>query len=178
MKKKNEAHELVLQCLTEALLQIMERKPFSQISISELCERAGVSRISFYRNFNSMPEILVNYLSTSTDEWWEEFITIHKEDFHEKFWEELLTQYKKNERLIKLLFKNDMSYIIKNHIFNSCGPKENQEPQEQYLYAMLAGAIYGIVEQWIKLGMKEYPSKINMKDFIEFAGNYAVNDNE
>ena len=33
------------------ILQLMEKKPFSEIKISELCERAGVSRISFYRNF-------------------------------------------------------------------------------------------------------------------------------
>jgi len=178
MKKKNEAHELVLQCLTQALLQLMEKKPFSEIKISELCERAGVSRISFYRNFNSMPEILINYLSSCTDDWWEEFAKKPQEEFHEKFWEELLLLYKKNEKLIKLLSDNNMSYIIKNHIFDACGPKETQDIQTQYLRAMLAGAIYGIVEQWIKLGTNELPKKINIESFMKIAVEYKVVEND
>ena len=121
MKRKNEAHELVLQCLTEALLKLMEKKPFNEINVSELCEKAGVARASFYRNYDSMQEILTNYLSSVTDEWWEEFVKYPEDEFHEKFWKELLLQYKKNEELIKLIYQNDMSYIIKNHIFNSCG---------------------------------------------------------
>ena len=52
MKRKNEAHELVLQCLTEALLKLMEKKPFNEINVSELCEKAGVARASFYRNYD------------------------------------------------------------------------------------------------------------------------------
>jgi len=124
MKRKNEAHELVLQCLTEALLKLMEKKPFNEISVSELCEKAGVARASFYRNYDSMQEILTNYLSSVTDEWWEEFVKYPEDEFHEKFWKELLLQYKKNEELIKLIYQNDISYIIKNHIFNSCGPTD------------------------------------------------------
>ena len=116
MKRKNEAHELVLQCLTEALLKLMEKKPFNEINVSELCEKAGVARASFYRNYDSMQEILTNYLSSVTDEWWEEFVKYPEDEFHEKFWKELLLQYKKNEELIKLIYQNDMSYIIKNHI--------------------------------------------------------------
>lgn len=113
MKRKNEAHELVLQCLTEALLKLMEKKPFNEISVSELCEKAGVARASFYRNYDSMQEILTNYLSSVTDEWWEEFVKYPEDEFHEKFWKELLLQYKKNEELIKLIYQNDISYIIK-----------------------------------------------------------------
>ena len=109
MKRKNEAHELVLQCLTEALLKLMEKKPFNEISVSELCEKAGVARASFYRNYDSMQEILTNYLSSVTDEWWEEFVKYPEDEFHEKFWKELLLQYKKNEELIKLIYQNDTS---------------------------------------------------------------------
>ena len=84
MKRKNEAHELVLQCLTEALLKLMEKKPFNEINVSELCEKAGVARASFYRNYDSMQEILTNYLSSVTDEWWEEFVKYPEDEFHEK----------------------------------------------------------------------------------------------
>ena len=47
MARKNEAHDMVMESLTEALLQLMRTKPLSEISVSELCDKAGVSRVSF-----------------------------------------------------------------------------------------------------------------------------------
>ena len=36
MERKNAAHELVIESMTEALMQLMRVKPLSEISISEL----------------------------------------------------------------------------------------------------------------------------------------------
>ena len=47
-----DAHILVMESLTEALIQLMRKKPLAEIKISELCDKAGVSRVSFYRNFD------------------------------------------------------------------------------------------------------------------------------
>ena len=46
-ERKNEAHDMVMESLTQALLQLMEKKPLSKINVSELCTRAGVGRVSF-----------------------------------------------------------------------------------------------------------------------------------
>lgn len=45
--------------LTEALIILLQSKEFDRISISELCAKAGVSRMSFYRNFKNKNDILV-----------------------------------------------------------------------------------------------------------------------
>ena len=44
MAKTNEAHTIALESLTEALLRLMEQKPLKTINVSELCDKAGVSR--------------------------------------------------------------------------------------------------------------------------------------
>ena len=41
------------QLLEEQLFQAMLQKPYAEISVSELCEDAGVSRKSFYRYFGN-----------------------------------------------------------------------------------------------------------------------------
>lgn len=64
-ERKNEAHDMVMESLTQALLQLMEKKPLSKINVSELCTRAGVGRVSFYRNFDSMDDILVQHLKNA-----------------------------------------------------------------------------------------------------------------
>ena len=39
-------------------MQLLEKKDLKKITISELVERAGVSRAAFYRNYSSKEEIL------------------------------------------------------------------------------------------------------------------------
>ena len=44
--------------ICEAMLDLMETRPFEEVSVTELCARAGVSRTSFYRHFDGVYEVL------------------------------------------------------------------------------------------------------------------------
>ena len=139
MARKNEAHDAVVESLTQALLLMMEQKPLAQINISELCEKAGVSRVSFYRNFDSMEQILLQHFIRCTDDWWADFKKKDSAAMSESFWSELLEQYRKNKRLVQLLYENGVSHIIKEHIFACCAPDSAPDEMEGYARAMLAG---------------------------------------
>jgi len=41
---------------------IMKRKDFNEISITEITQKAGVSRMAFYRNYKSKEDIIINYI--------------------------------------------------------------------------------------------------------------------
>ena len=162
MARKNEAHDMVMESLTEALLQLMRAKPLADISVSELCDKAGVSRVSFYRNFDSMDDILVRHLTRSTDAWWAKFSLSSEEDFYQNFWPELLTEYRKNQQLILLIYQNERSSLLKEHIFTCCAVNNCTDEWEAYLRAGLAGALYGLVDEWIKRGMGEFPQGFSL----------------
>lgn len=40
-------------CITKALVKLTQEKALSSISVTELCQAAGVSRMAFYRNYDS-----------------------------------------------------------------------------------------------------------------------------
>ena len=48
----------------EALVELLESKPLSAISVSELTQRAGVSRVTFYRNYDSIEEVLERHVAS------------------------------------------------------------------------------------------------------------------
>nr|WP_319487342.1 IS3 family transposase [uncultured Caproiciproducens sp.] len=50
--------------LTKALLELMKNKPFQEISISEIAEKADLSRRTFYRSFSSKEEVICFHLQT------------------------------------------------------------------------------------------------------------------
>ena len=51
MKVKREA--LVSAYITEALLILMKKEKYKDITITEICEKAGTTRMSFYSKFSS-----------------------------------------------------------------------------------------------------------------------------
>ena len=54
-KKQN---RIVCESLREALIILMNEKNYYKISICELCEKAGVSRMAFYNNYKSKDDLL------------------------------------------------------------------------------------------------------------------------
>ncbi len=166
MARKNELHDMVIESLTEALLQIMREKPLSQINVSELCERAGVSRVSYYRNYSSMRDILIKQLTKCTDSWWEVFSQKPMEEFYRTFLSELFAQYRANKKLILLLYQSNTSFILKEHIFACCGSAAERDDENAYSRAVLAGAIYGLVDEWIRRGMGELPDGFSLRKMV------------
>ena len=53
--KQSEKSKLWME---EALLQLMEKKEFATITVTDICEKAGISRLTFYRNFEVKEDIL------------------------------------------------------------------------------------------------------------------------
>lgn len=59
----------VIEHITESLLTLLEDKAIEDISISELCDNAGIGRASFYRNYNSKEDILKAYINKLFNGW-------------------------------------------------------------------------------------------------------------
>lgn len=47
--------------IMNAFYSLMKKKPFQEISITEISEIAGVSRLTFYRNFESKEDVIFEY---------------------------------------------------------------------------------------------------------------------
>ena len=53
-------------CLVQALMRLLQEKPLSSISITELAAEAGISRMTYYRNYQSIDDVLLSHLSTTS----------------------------------------------------------------------------------------------------------------
>lgn len=51
--------ERTLKLLTQAMLDLLHEKPFTNITISEICDRAMVRRPTFYRHFQNKEDLLL-----------------------------------------------------------------------------------------------------------------------
>ena len=45
--------------IEKALLELMKRTPFEEITVSSVCQRAGISRTAFYHHYSKLDDVLL-----------------------------------------------------------------------------------------------------------------------
>lgn len=156
MNKKREANALVIECITTALLEMMKKRPFNSITITALTQRAGVGRVSFYRNFESKEDVLRKYLKNIMDEWFKPYEGLDGLDSSEKMFE----YFYENKDLYVLLYRQGLAHISLQSIMDACGPKPEQPNALAYVTSFIAHGIYGWIEEWFKRGAQETPKEM------------------
>ncbi|MDR0502267.1 MAG: TetR/AcrR family transcriptional regulator [Treponema sp.] len=49
----------------DALMLLMDEKPYENITVSDIADKAGIARPTFYRNFDDKDEVVLQYLNNS-----------------------------------------------------------------------------------------------------------------
>lgn len=60
--KPNRQVERTKSWIFEALMLRMDEKPYDRITVSDICEKAGVARPTFYRNYEDKDDVIFEYL--------------------------------------------------------------------------------------------------------------------
>lgn len=169
MNKKQEVNALVRECITTALLELMQTKSFDSITITDLTKRAGVGRVSFYRNFESKEDVLRKHLQELLAAWSQWF----EGQTECSFPEAILEHYYAHSELYLLLYRQGLSHISLQSVKDACGPKPEQPNALAYAAAFIAYGLYGWIEEWFKRGMQESPSEMaRLFEQAQQAGNH------
>ncbi|MGM9537159.1 MAG: TetR/AcrR family transcriptional regulator [Candidatus Onthomonas sp.] len=156
MNKKQEANAFVKECITAALFQMLKTQALESISITELTRKAGVGRVSFYRNFESKEDVIRQYLAKITKEWGEAF----ERNPSENLIESLFSHYQRHKDIFILLYKAGLWHLSLQSVKDACGPKPEQDNRSAYQSAFLAYGLYGWLEEWFKRGLTETPKEM------------------
>ncbi len=165
MKIKREA--LVSEYIMDALLMLMRKKEYKDISITEICEKAGVTRMSFYRNFESKEDILKKWLTSITDDFLAVSGISYKNDSNRDYFIKLFTHLKQYKVICTTMYKADMIYLVKNQ-FDRVFLEIHRGDYDDYKSYFLAGGIYNVFLLWLINGCKESPQQIanKMRDIL------------
>lgn len=149
----------VIEHITAAMLELLREKSIEEISISELCELAGIGRASFYRNFDSKEDILRAYIRKLFQEWTNGWTTDDSKPLSELL-RALFAHFEMHRDFYGLLYKRKLLYLLKDVIIGLCGPLPEHSKEEAYARAYVSYALYGWVEVWFQRGMQETAEEI------------------
>lgn len=156
----------------KALLSLLEKKPFEYVTISELCEMAGVNRSTFYLHYENTSDVLKEALAYVLDNFASHF-PVDRESISSKFihcdLQELnfidrkylhpyLSFIKENQRLFSAVLSQPTAFDSRaifqrlfDHVFSPILDRFHYPREEQhYVMMFYLNGITAIINEWIK----------------------------
>lgn len=146
--------------IAEALMALIRVKPYAQITISELCKTAGISRQTFYSLFASRENVVVFTLQAGERDI-PEITPPERSNDREDSLRWLCRGYSEyilqNRELIKLLVDNRIDYLLYDSFFDAMDSCECFLPKadactRSYAASFYAGGIACVARRYAQEG--------------------------
>ena len=152
--------------LFQALIDLMEVKPVNRISVSELTERAGVNRTSFYNFYTGIDDMIQKIEAELSHSLAEAFRAYALEsDNHEsaaKLFSFLFGFVKDNAKIFGFLLTPETNYVV---IQKTCALLSQyistESPEQQYSLPFITFGCIGMIQHWLEGGMKDSPESMS-----------------
>jgi len=166
---RNSENLIVRESIFFALMQLMEKKKFNDITITEITNRAGVSRMSYYRNYVEKKEIILSYMDELFETYWENIHSKPQDDFQSACL--YFNYFRENKKLLFHILESGLTqFILEKHnlylqtIFKDLYNQVTLEStKEKYVIDFLSGGLFKTLISWAEGGMQEsneYMAKI------------------
>ena len=168
------ANTVVRRSLAIALLKFMESTPFADISVTELTQKAGVSRMGYYRNYDSKLALLKDYLAQIEDDFPFIDLTAASESEFYAFLRQVFDYLSKFELSTKILLNQGFEGLILETLLNSKIFVEYRKKQSltcqattalqdksgEYNLVFASGMLYHTYIHWVRQGQAETPQQL------------------
>ena len=171
MKKNKSKYFYTASLMNQALLELLEKKDIEFITITEITQKAGVNRSTFYLHYENIYELLEETISNLNGE----FLNTFKENISQKIatkdkvfliTEEFLIPYlnfcKKNKRILNTihqkpqLFQNEKAYkkMYDTIFYPAISQFLSSETQRIYYLEFFTQGVLGVIRKWMELDCK------------------------
>ena len=146
LRNNNEAsHRETRECIKSALVELLQKKRFESITMTDIIRKSGVSRSGVYRNYKSKKEIMFDIYREQVDEVFSEFGSSVSENM-----ETIFRVGKQNEKAIKAIIDAGLEHNLLD-IMN----KRYEGVSVSFYIPLWVGMIYNGFIEWAKSGMDE-----------------------
>ena len=138
--------------IVDAFAILLENKNFSDITVKEIVDKAGVGRATFYRNFQDKEDVL-RYKFQEIGRGFD--VDKTKESISKEYLyyaiAKMLCLLKENKNLMRNLFRSNVEYIYFNFLNDSMKFLFETKTglSNKFIHLGYSGALYNITKEWI-----------------------------
>jgi AcrR family transcriptional regulator len=144
----------------KALISLLKKNAFRKISIEDITKKAGVARLTFYRNYESKEDILINQGRKVYEKLMADLeLGIDEENVTYSSIKKIISVFNDYAELFEVLLENNLEYLIMqsfeveiSHILNRIF---GVDKEDKYKVKFYEGALFAIAIEWIKNSREE-----------------------
>lgn len=159
-ERNAELKKITQESVTKAMLLLMQDNNYEDISVTMLCNRAGISRNAFYKNFetkeNVFKKIVVDYNKNLLRKLGSPF----NDKVNINWYIEYFKEIRSTSDFLKLLIKTNLQNMYLEFVNHLLTFNSKISPETKYTRLMWNGAIQNITITWIKNGIVESPEEM------------------
>ncbi len=160
IKQINESKQMIL----DGFMRLLEYEKYDQITVSQIAQESGVTRMTLYRHFKEKEDIIIFAFEQNLDKALKHLDQVDNPSLQTllEYRFKLLKESKYTSILAKQNKLNKLSQTLGKqfiHHFDSIIP----EFREEYDKAFVAGGIDAMTVLWINNGMIESPEYMALK---------------
>lgn len=150
--KQNRRAQYSRQMIEATVLKLLETKPVTAISVTEVCQQADVNRTTFYRHYTDIPQCLesieLGFLNS---------YPFNKQASPMANVEGILTAFYQQPQLSNLVFVEGKTKLLERMRMTT---PENVPTTNPYQMIYIWGGVKDIIRYWVKQGMPETPKEL------------------
>ncbi|MBO7474328.1 MAG: TetR/AcrR family transcriptional regulator [Ruminococcus sp.] len=176
----NKSALLSQKLISDAMLRLLEENPFNEISVSDLCREAQVSRQTFYSLFGAKENVILYELNHNCCFLPEESsATCHSAVFR-SFCEDYSRYIIEKKHIISLLVRNDMIHFLYDVQYRSLMEckyfiSDVSDENRIFIVDFIASGMNSIAKNFILTGGKADVGFLKKLMFSLFGGLYFKN---
>lgn len=164
MSRNEKITVFLKDCIADALLELMKKKPIEKITIDEISKTAGIGRATYFRHFSSKQAVLTYKIVRS----WEtqaaqrnmkerkKFDIANAQDFFE-------INYSQQD-VLSLIYAAGLQSTIFDAFKEIMIPPYQNDDSHKYTGCFYAYGLYGLLDEWIVNGFDRSPQE--MKEIL------------
>ena len=169
MSRASMENSRVKKEIINSFFNLLAKKQFSEITVTDIVKNAGVARASYYRNFSTKEAIIEEYMNSFYDlimkdiDYDDDENIFNKNNVLDGF-ERALSYCMVNKSYILSIYNNGFGSMIQDIFNNYIEYFAGNMPQnsiEQYKLYFISGAMFNVLIQWLKKGTVESPNEIS-----------------
>lgn len=144
-----QSKQFTRECLRRTAFQLMKDRPLEEVPITEICREAGVSRMAFYRNYETKSDFEQDLAESHYELVFQVFSSPLRKKDPGKFYERTFEWMRGNFDSIRGFYTVDAFFFINQR----CSGIE--DPEERCRMLSYYSSMMAITTNWIENGMKE-----------------------
>lgn len=170
-RHSEEVNKLVVESLQQALLLLITKKPYDSITVTELCRKAGVSRMAFYGNFDNKDDIFRQIVSELHLELMSRVGSPLRQAPNVNWYVQLFEYVEEKSNVLQPIFnagyREKYLQLVNSYILR------HTELSDENVYLLLfwCGGVINAVSHWLHDNMRETPEQMAnycCKCFVNF----------